>query len=242
MKFNRIYINSHLAENSKIELGDNHYHYIKTVLRLRVNDKFRVFNGTNGEYIAQITKIDKNNLSVEIQGCLRKPSVESSLTLAIAIIKQDKLMLTINMATQLGVTKIIPLITERCQFKLVNIDRLTKCAIEATEQSERLNPPIIEAAISIQNYLKENNSFIIYANEHEQKENSVLKVISSLNKNTDNISIIIGPEGGFTNDEILLLSSYENARSISLGKNILRAETAAVTAISQIKLLDVQFQ
>ncbi|ABE05222.1 16S rRNA (uracil(1498)-N(3))-methyltransferase [Rickettsia bellii] len=233
MKFNRIYINNHLAENIKLELGSDHTHYIKTVLRLKVNDQFRIFNGTDGEFLAQITKLDRNNLIITIQECLRKPRAESSLTLAMSIIKQDKLMLAINMATQLGVTKIVTLITERCQFRSVNIERLTKCVIEATEQSERLNPPVIEPAISIQNYLKKNNNFVLYANEHEKEENSILK----LNKDITNISIVIGPEGGFTNDEIALLASYKNAYSISLGKNILRAETAAIAALAQVNLV-----
>lgn len=236
MKFNRIYINSRLAENSKLELYDDHAHYIKTVLRLRVNDKFRIFNDRDGEFIAQISEFGKNNISANIKECLRKSYLESPLTLAISIIKQDKLMLTVNMATQLGVTRIIPIITERCQFRTVNTDRLIKCAIEATEQSERLTPPIIEEAILLQDYLKRNNDFILYANEHEKEENSIFGVLSSLKEKIGNILIIIGPEGGFTNDEIELIKSRKNTQSVSLGKNILRAETAAVSAIAQVKL------
>ncbi|KIJ88583.1 16S rRNA (uracil(1498)-N(3))-methyltransferase [Rickettsia asembonensis] len=235
MKYNRIYINSHLAENSKIELAGDHVHYVKTVLRLKVNDSLRIFNGTDGEFLAQITDIGKHNLSVRLKKQLKKPYTESALTLAAAIIKQDKLMLAINMATQLGITKIIPLITGRCQFRSVNIERLTKCVIEATEQSERLNTPIIEKAITIQDYLKENNNLMLYANEHEKEENSISRILSSLS-NSD-ITIIVGPEGGFTNDELELLASYKNTKSVSLGSNILRAETAAITAIAQVKLL-----
>ena len=235
MKFNRIYINSRLGEKSKIELASDHVHYVKTVLRLKVNDALRIFNGIDGEFLVQITDIGKNNLAVKIKEQLKKPYTESALTLAIAIIKQDKLMLTINMAVQLGITKIIPLITERCQFRSVNIERLTKCAIEATEQSERLTPPIIEQAIKLQDYLKKNNNFMLYANEHEKEENSILQISSLLNNN--DIAIVIGPEGGFTNDELELLASHKNTKSISLGSNILRAETAAITAIAQVKLL-----
>ncbi|MEY4463563.1 MAG: ribosomal small subunit methyltransferase [Pseudomonadota bacterium] len=235
MKFNRIYINSRLAENSKIELASDHVHYIKTVLRLKVNDSLRIFNGIDGEFLAQITDIGKNNLAIKLQEQLKKPYVESALTLAISIIKQDKLMLAINMAVQLSITKIIPLITERCQFRSINNERLTKCVIEATEQSERLTPPIIEQVIKLQDYLKKNNNFMLYANEHEKEENSILQISSSLN-NKD-IAIIIGPEGGFTNEELELLASYKNTKSVSLGNNILRAETAAITAIAQVKLL-----
>lgn len=288
MKFNRIYINSRLAKNSKIELDREHTHYIKTVLRLKVNDKFRVFNSVDGEFLAQITKLDRNNLIIDIQEQLKKPSSDGySLTLVISIIKQDKLMLALNMATQLGVTEIIPLITDRCQFRSVNIERLIKCIIEATEQSERLNPPIVRQAVYILDYLKENDNLILYANEYEKEGNSILHVISSLDSKkqpaifsqkqvhkekfekgmevlaTDskdihenkalefteklplevgvlrnsNISIIIGPEGGFTKAEIASIASHKNAYSISLGKNILRAETAVVTAIAQVKLL-----
>ncbi|GAA5253017.1 16S rRNA (uracil(1498)-N(3))-methyltransferase [Candidatus Rickettsia kedanie] len=236
MRFNRIYINSRLAENSKIELASDHVHYVKTVLHLKVNDGLRIFNGTEGEFLAQITEIGKHNLSVRLKEQLKKPYTESALTLAVAIIKQDKLMLAINMATQLGITKIIPLITRRCQFRTVNIERLTKCVIEATEQSERLIPPIIEKAITIQDYLQKNNNLMLYANEHEKEENSILRISSLLD---NNIAIIIGPEGGFTNDELELLALYKNTKSVSLGSNILRAETAAITAIVQVKLLEV---
>ena len=282
MKYNRIYINSRLAENSKIELAGDHVHYVKTVLRLKVNDCLRIFNGTDGEFLAQITDINKNNLSVRLKERLKKPYTESELTLAVAIIKQDKLMLAINMATQLGVTKIIPLITRRCQLRSVNIKRLTKCVIEATEQSERLTLPIIEKAITIQDYLKKNNNLMLYANEREKEEKSILRISPSLSdvyscevkrgyakinlkksmksvsrgvermlihehprtykddvanfSSSSSITIIVGPEGGFTNDELELLASCKNTKSVSLGSNILRTETAAITAIAQVKL------
>ncbi|HJD55990.1 MAG TPA: 16S rRNA (uracil(1498)-N(3))-methyltransferase [Rickettsia endosymbiont of Pyrocoelia pectoralis] len=278
MKYNRIYINSRLAENSKLELYDDHAHYIKTVLRLRVNDKFRVFNDQDGEFIAQISDFGKNNISANIKECLRNSYLESPLTLAISIIKQDKLMLAVNMATQLGVTRIIPVITERCQFRAVNTDRLKKCAIEATEQSERLTTPVIEEAMLLQDYLKRSNDFILYANEHEKEENSIYssalkncfcktsgnshahllsigcacsplvlhsnspnhlstpQVLASFKGEKSNVSVLIGPEGGFTNAEIEMLRSHKNTQSIGLGKNILRAETAAVSAIAQVKL------
>ncbi len=145
MKFsnlNRIYINNALAANSKIELTDNQGHYIKTVLRLKIQDQFRVFNNVDGEFIAQINNIGKNNLSINITNLLRKPTPLPSLTLGLAIIKPENFLLAINMATQLGVTKIVPLITERCQLRNVNNERLLKCTIEATEQSERLSPDI----------------------------------------------------------------------------------------------------
>jgi 16S rRNA (uracil1498-N3)-methyltransferase len=238
MKFfnlNRIYINSVLAANSKMELTGDHLYYIKTVLRLKVKDQFRVFNSVNGEFIAQINDIGKNNLSVNITEFLRKPTMQLPLTLALAIIKPEKFLLAINMAVQLGVTKIIPLITERCQLKQVNNERLLKCIIEATEQSERLNLPVIESAISLEDYLAATmENLILYANEQEDKTTSLLKILLP---NSSDISLIIGPEGGFSNSELEKLAAQENAKSFSLGANILRAETAVAAALAQIGLV-----
>ncbi|MFY9589327.1 16S rRNA (uracil(1498)-N(3))-methyltransferase [Rickettsia endosymbiont of Halotydeus destructor] len=238
MKFsnlNRIYINSTLAVNSEIELTSDHIHYIKTVLRLKVNEQFRVFNNTDGEFIAQINAIGKNNLSVTITNLLRKPTPILPLTIVLAIIKPEKFLLAVNMAVQLGVTKIVPLITERCQFRNIKSERLLKCVIEANEQSERLTMPLIDTAITLENYLAATgDNLLLYANEREDKANSLLKVLLP---NSSDISLIIGPEGGFTDEELKKLADYENAKSFSLGAYILRTETAVAAGLAQIAMV-----
>ncbi|MCC8369421.1 MAG: 16S rRNA (uracil(1498)-N(3))-methyltransferase [Rickettsia endosymbiont of Oxypoda opaca] len=241
MKFsnlNRIYINNALAANSKIELTGNQGHYIKTVLRLKIQDQFRVFNNVDGEFIAQINNIGKNNLSINITNLLRKPTPLPSLTLGLAIIKPEKFLLAINMATQLGVTKIVPLITERCQLRNVNNERLLKCTIEATEQSERLSPPIIEPIISLEQFLKNHsNNLILYANECEDKANSLLKILPNGLNNISDILFIVGPEGGFSSGELEKLAARENAKSFNLSAYILRTETAVAVGLAQIGLV-----
>nr|WP_253308487.1 16S rRNA (uracil(1498)-N(3))-methyltransferase [Rickettsia endosymbiont of Ceutorhynchus assimilis] len=237
-KLNRIYINNALAANSKIELTGNHGHYIKTVLRLKIQDQFRVFNNVDGEFIAQIHDIGKNNLSINITKPLRKATLMLPLTLGLAIIKPEKFLLAINMAVQLGVTKIVPLITERCQFKIINNERLLKCTIEATEQSERLTPPIIEPVISLEKFLKNHsNNLILYANECEDKTNSLLTILPSGLNNISDILFIVGPEGGFSSGELKKLAAQENAKSFSFGSHILRTETAVAAGLSQIGLV-----
>jgi len=203
------------------------------VLRLKINDQFRIFNGTEGEFIATIIDITKNNISINLNDFIRKPTTEVELTLGLCIIKPDKMIDAINMAVQLGVTKIIPLISQRSQFKEVNNDRLLKCIIEATEQTERLSPPTLSTTKLLKRFNKEMNGIIIYANENESESNSLIK----LGNLKSNISLIIGPEGGFSDEELSIFPLWDNTFSISLGSNILRTETAVATALAQIMLI-----
>ncbi|WP_375318825.1 RsmE family RNA methyltransferase [Candidatus Tisiphia endosymbiont of Oplodontha viridula] len=277
-RLHRIYSNIKLIENYSLNLAEDHSHYLKTVLRLKIGDHFRIFNGIDGEFIAQITDITKNNLRVDLTNILRKVIIEPDLTLGISIIKSDRMLYAIDMAVQLGVTKIIPLVTERSQFHNVNNQRLIKCIIESTEQSERLIPPILMPLTSLSLFLKQNiDNSIIYANENEDENNTLLKIMPILYsndlKNEDNkqgasmlgvqlirehtyapqvfteansskqksihsnISVIVGPEGGFSPNELKMLSLRPNSLSISLGANVLRTETAVATCLAQIKLL-----
>ncbi|WP_417905397.1 16S rRNA (uracil(1498)-N(3))-methyltransferase [Candidatus Tisiphia endosymbiont of Micropterix aruncella] len=241
MKFShlhRIYTNIKLIENYSLNLAEDHSHYLKTVLRLKVGDHFRIFNGTDGEFIAQITGMTKNNLHVGLTNILRKATVEPELTLGISIIKSDRMLDAIDMAIQLGVTKIIPLIAERSQFRTVNTQRLMKCIIESTEQSERLIPCILMPVVSLSLFLEQTlGNSIIYANENEDENNTLLKIMPIYSSDISaNISVVVGPEGGFSQNELQMLSLRPNTLSISLGPNILRTETAVATCLAQIKL------
>lgn len=241
MKFShlhRIYTNIKLIENYSLNLAEDHSHYLKTVLRLKVGDHFRIFNGTDGEFIAQITGMTKNNLHVGLTNILRKATVEPELTLGISIIKSDRMLDAIDMAVQLGVTKIIPLIADRSQFRTVNTQRLMKCIIESTEQPERLIPCILMPVVSLSIFLEQTlDNSIIYANENEDENNTLLKIMPIYSSDISvNISVVVGPEGGFSQNELQMLSLRPNTLSISLGPNILRTETAVATCLAQIKL------
>ncbi|WP_342267493.1 16S rRNA (uracil(1498)-N(3))-methyltransferase [Candidatus Tisiphia endosymbiont of Empis tessellata] len=238
-RLHRIYSNTKLIENYSLNLAEDHSHYLKTVLRLKVGDHFRIFNGTDGEFIAQITGITKNNLHVGLTNILRKATVEPELTLGISIIKSDRMLDAIDMAVQLGVTKIIPLIAERSQFRTVNTQRLMKCIIESTEQSERLIIPcILMPVVSLSLFLEQTlDNSIIYTNENEDENNTLLKIMPIYSSDISaNLSVVVGPEGGFSQNELQMLSLRPNTLSISLGSNILRTETAVATCLAQIKL------
>lgn len=238
MKFSnlpRIYANIKLIESHSLDLPEDKTHYLRTVLRLKSGDYFRIFNGVDGEFIAQITNITKNNLFANVISISRKISLEPQINLAISIIKNDKMLDAISMAIQLGVTKIIPLIAERSQQRNINPSKISKCIIEYTEQSERLVLPILNPAITLNNFLKQNpNNPILYANENEDESNDLLKLRQDIKPN---ISVLVGPEGGFSSNELQLLASVSNSYSFSLGSSVLRTETAVAACLAQVRLL-----
>jgi 16S rRNA (uracil1498-N3)-methyltransferase len=234
MKHNlkRLYCNILLKKDVIYNLNCSKVHYLKTVLRLKKGDYFRIFNEVDGEYIALINDITRNCVSIILHNCLRKPVKELVLILGLCIIKANKMEDAIDMAVQLGISEIVPLIAQRSQMSSINYERIMKCIIRATEQSERLQPPILRDVTTLTEFCnKSEGCTIIYANENEIIGNSINDISCAL----DNISLIIGPEGGFSEEERIMLSS-QHCYSISLGTNILRSETAVVTALAEIQL------
>lgn len=239
MKFSnlpRLYNNSFLIQGKILTLDSIFTHYLKNVLKLKLHDQCRVFNQDNGEFLAEVIEISRNNISLLLQESLRKPLAEKALIACISLIKPDKMLQAINMAVQIGATAIAPIIAHRSQIRVINREKFTKCIIEATEQCERLTPPILHDPVSLSDYLKNiacNDHLIIYANENEE----TLSSIKNLELSADTISFITGPEGGFTDQELNILSSWKNTKSVSLGSNVLRSETAVASGLSQICLI-----
>lgn len=231
----RIYANAKLSESVLLHLEGDYYHYLKTVLRLKVNDSLRIFNGNDGEFIGQIANITKNTITVLLGNLFRSSIKEPKLMLALSIIKNDRMLDAISMAVQLGVTAITPLIADRSQFHKINSEKMNKYIIESTEQSERLNTPSLIPPISLKEFLEQNpSSVVLYANENEIANKSLLTVKL---QPSDNIAVIVGPEGGFSDGELNLLAVKNNCFSFSLGVNVLRTETAVAACLAQITLL-----
>ncbi len=265
----RIYVDRKLSKDILLNLEDVHYHYLKTVLRLKVNDKVRIFNGSDGEFIGKITDITRNNISVLLMDLFRTIAKEPNLTLALAVIKNDKMLDAISMAVQLGVTVIAPLNTERSQFHKINTDKIKRCIIEFTEQSERLVPPTLLPLSLLNNFLEQtSHNFILYANENEDPNKTLLTVYSNVLENWNvnrevsersvvticehanphmfcetnleeqkSITLIIGPEVGFSENELNMFAQQSNCYSFSLGPNVLRTETAVAASLAQAALL-----
>lgn len=231
---NRVYINFSLSKNQTITIEGAEFHYLKSVLRLKNGQIFRIFNEHSGEFIAKITMVSKNNLTVVVDEKLRDVITKKPIILALAIIKPERFIEAIKAATSLGVTKIIPVISERSQYQTINYERVTKCIIEATEQSERLCPPELSEVMNLSDFGASNDiEQIIFASEDEHEA----KLISNIKHFSDCLAILIGPEGGFTPEEKKYINSISTASSVSLGNTVLRSEIASTAAIACVTMM-----
>lgn len=227
----RIYTNCEISLGRQIELHNEIYKYLIKVLRLTVGGKFKVFNSDNGEWLAEIILVSKESLVIKITQLLKNAAAQNlGLTLIFAPIKNPDSSFYVQKATELGATCIVPITTKYSVVKSTNYERLSKIAIEATEQSERLQVPKICNQISLSQIPSlDIKGKIFFCNENENSNN--FSIILGKHVKADD-AILIGPEGGFSNDEKAMLMTYPNICSISLGNLILRAETAMIAALA----------
>lgn len=234
MKFShlpRVYTSGPISKNQIIRIDGDNFRYLKTVIRLRRHDNFRLFNDQDGEYLVRIEEIDKNQIIIEVVDIIRNITAEPKLILAISIIKNDRMIEAIKAAVQIGVTSIIPVISSRTQIKTVNKDKLNRCVIESIEQCERFVRPILYDPLTLEQLCKMDEQ-IIFANESEHE----IKKLSNITISKNPI-FLVGPEGGFTESEIEMLNSIEKVNSISLGSNVLRTEVASIAGLACIQMI-----
>ncbi len=237
MKFSslsRIYTTSRIAKNQIITLSDDIFHYCKSVLRMKISEELRLFNSIDGEFEAEVRAINKRDLQVFIGQKLREVEHQNPLILAMCIIKPDRFTEALKAAVQQGVTEIIPVISERTQFRSINQQRLTKCIIESVEQSEGFVIPVLRLPVNLKEFCNISGiDQIIFANEEE----SGRVKISSIKKFEENIAILVWPEGGFSPSEKEKLISNPKIISVSLGNRVLRSEVAAISMVACVKLM-----
>ncbi len=237
MKFSslsRIYTTSRIAKNQIITLRDDIFHYCNAVLRMKISEEFRLFNSIDGEFKAEIIAINKRDLQVVIGQKLREVEYQKPLVLAMCIIKLDRFTEALKAAVQQGVTEIIPVISERTQFKNINQQRFTKCIIESVEQSEGFLIPVLRLPVNLKEFCNINGADqIIFANE---EESGGVK-ISSIKNFEENIAILVGPEGGFSPSEKEKLISNPKVISVSLGNRVLRSEVATINMVACVNLM-----
>ena len=227
----RLFFKKSLSINLTTVLDKSQSHYITKVMRIKQNEVFSLFNNT-GEWEAKISKIIKNIVEFNITKQLRQKESIKELWLAFSPIKSNYLNFMIQKATELGVTKFLPIIFDRTIVRKINKDRLEKIIIEASEQSNRINVPSIENSQSLKSFLKNKNVDLIFTDL-----NSKNKKID-LNKLTSNPKcIIIGPEGDFSELEREQILKFKGVQPIKINENILRSETAVISALSIINYI-----
>ena len=222
----RLFFSSTLSTEIIDKLDKPQSHYLTKVMRVKENQIFSLFN-KSGEWEAKILGTSKGIVEFKIIKQLRQKENTKELWLAFSPIKSNYQNFMIQKATELGITKFLPIIFERTVVRKINIERLEKIVIEASEQSNRLNVPEIEKAQNLKNFLKINSMDLIFTDLNSNNK----KIDKS--KFTDKpVCIIIGPEGDFSEAEREEILNFQGVQPIKINKNILRSETAVISAIS----------
>ena len=228
----RLFFSKSLSINLTGKLDKPQSHYLNKVMRLKVNEDFSLFN-SSGEWKAKILNISKNIVEFNIIRQLRKKENSKELWLAFSPIKSNYFSFMIQKATELGITKFLPIVFERSIVRKINKERLKKIVVEASEQSNRINIPEIENLENLKTFLKNfpKNGSLISCDINSKNEN-LNSILSKKNKGP--YCILVGPEGDFSELERQSIIDIEQSQSLSLASNILRVETAAIAAISII--------
>lgn len=225
----RLYIKQNLEDEESAIPSDEQVHYLNNVLRACDGDKVAVFDGVNGEYIFEINKTGKKNIILKkIQKC-RDFYLPPDLWLLFAPVKKDKTDFIIQKACELGVRKIIPTITERTICERIKVERYQAQAIEACEQCRRVDVPDIHTPISLNDIIKNWDNRKLFFMDETGNGNNISKSFSS---SPSVAAILVGPEGGFSAQELAKLRSLNFAQGVSMGERIMRAETAVTAALA----------
>ncbi len=229
----RLFFSESLSLNLTAKLDKSQSHYVNKVMRIKVNETFSLFN-SGGEWEAKIKEITKGIVEFIVTKQLRHKENSKEIWLAFSPIKSNYFNFMIQKATELGVAKFFPIIFDRTVVRKINKDRLQKIIVEASEQSNRINVPLIEKPQNLKKFLSENKEKIDLIFTDLNSENEKFDTKKLTNKP---ICLIIGPEGDFSESEREEVLSFDGVKPIKINKNILRAETAAISAISIINYL-----
>ena len=227
MTYIRLFYKENLSDNLNSNLDKSQSHYISKVMRIKEGESFSLFNDS-GEWEAKINEIKKGIVNFIIVKKLKNSENNSEIWLAFTPIKLNYLNFMIQKATELGVTKFIPILSERTMVRDLNSERLKKVIIEASEQSNRIKLPKLEKLVKFKDFIKlYKDTNIVFGDL-----NSTYDQIK-INKDSP-VCIIIGPEGDFSENERKEILDLKNVKSLKINKNILRTETAAISIISII--------
>ena len=223
----RLFFSKSLSLNLTDKLDKSQSHYVLKVMRIKKNEEFSLFN-SSGEWEAKILNISKSIVEFNVTKQLRQKENIKELWLAFSPIKSNYFNFMIQKATELGVTKFFPIIFDRTIVRKINKERLEKVIIEAAEQSNRITVPSIEDPQKLKSFLN-NNMDLIFTDLNTA--NTKIDLTKLTNKPT---CVIIGPEGDFSEQEREEILKFNGVQSVKINENILRSETAVISALSII--------
>jgi len=226
----RLFVTEPLAAGSAVTATQAQAQYLSTVMRRGMGDTVRLFNGRDGEWRARIVGIRRERVELVIEEHLRPQMGEPDIWLVFALLKRDATDLVVQKATELGVSSLLPVFTERTVPDRMNRARLAAIATEAAEQSERLTVPAVGAARRLTEMLESWPSDRIL---HVAMERIAAPPLCGSGAGAN--ALLVGPEGGFSESEMRLLRGCHFVVPVSLGPRVLRAETAAIAGLALLQ-------
>lgn len=230
----RLFVDVPLAPGIGIALDRNQANYLANVLRLRAGDRIAVFNGRDGEWSATLSGAGRKALALAIGARLREQPDPAGPTLLFAPLKHARLDYMVQKAVEMGVSRLVPVMTRRTQASRVNRERMRANTIEAAEQCGILTLPVCEEAIGLDAALAglPDGTLLVFCDE----DAAVADPVAALRTAAGGpVAVLVGPEGGFSPEERQALSARPGTLAISLGPRILRADTAAVAALAVVQ-------
>ena len=233
----RLYIpDVDFAQGEKCSLSKGQLHYLRNVMRKVSGDVLRVFNGRDGEWLATITELNKKSALLEPDHKLLEQRESPDIWVLASPVKKEAFDLMIEKSCELGAAKFIPVICEHTVVRRINQERLQAIAIEAAEQSERLDvmtvAPLMDLKKALVSECCERN--IIFCIERA----AAASLVETVRKLPDKpLAILIGPEGGFSSREIDFIQGLKYVNAVTLGSFILKSETALIAALSAVRFL-----
>lgn len=223
----RLYLPGKISDGARIDLDGGQANYLGNVMRLGEGDPVLVFDGVTGEWLARIVECGKKRMAIAIESHVREAETVPDVWLAFAPVKRAQTDWLVEKATELGASRLLPLITSRTIVDRVKMDRLSSIAIEAAEQCGRTRLPDIDVPVKLAEFVKgQDGSRTIYFAD----EGGGAAPARAMGPGP--AVLLVGPEGGFTDDERAMVRAAPGAVAISLGPRILRAETAALAALT----------
>ena len=228
----RLFIDSSLSPGINIEITGQQFHYLRNVLRIRPSQSVSLFNGVQGEWKGKVKDIKTKKIVIHCVEQTVRQNEPPDFWYLFAPLKKSRLDFAVEKVTEIGVSRIVPVVTEFTQNKRISTKRLQTISMEATEQCGGLTIPTVEPLKPLSEVLNDwpDDRVLIYCDETA----NFRRELPSVELKSRKLAILIGPEGGFSPGERELIGSLSTSCQFSLGKRTLRAETAAVAAFSLI--------
>lgn len=229
----------YLAQNSfsagaRCELSDPQAHYLRNVMRLSPGASLRVFNGRDGEWIATVGELGRKKAFLSLAEKIKEQQTSPAIRILASPVKREAYEWMVEKAAELGAAVFQPVICARTVVHRINTERLQAISIEASEQCERLDIMTVEPPVDLRQLLQswDAEDKLVFCRERGEAK-PLMRLLPDLKPP---LSLLVGPEGGFTDEEAEMISGQPFAESVSLGSSILRAETALVSALACVRM------